>query len=793
MPIRGYEFENSDGAASEKEGEECARFSVLYAKASTRKHKIWEGDGLLVCYSSFAVLKSEDEKDVICRSTSLKKIEDLEEGKSIFMGGWEVQIQQRLFVAPGTISSTPKTLPPPQVRLSSTPDSRKRPSIEKIVGAKRIQSKSTFVSPVCGSYEVVKVSLSPPFIINEDEVAEQSVPPIFADPKFTKFLRDHQKDGVRFIYQRLKNEGGGAILADEMGLGKKVFKTIAATWALLKNKQLNLSKCLLVVPSSLVNNWQFEFKKWFRNDRLPAMRMQKTKDLKTFAVSANYNPYLIISYDMALRYQKELASLKFDMIVCDEGHRLKNSAGKLRKALMSLEIPRRLILTGTPMQNDLTEFHSLLDFVVPNEFGTAAEFREMCTNKEFELNEKTSKCMLRRTSDVNNAHLPPKHEFVLFCKPSPLQRKLHLDITDRVTGDPLSSSTKNSSRSASQENSKQEYLGILDSYPKGYDPRSATSTDSGKLSVLLSMIASFRKLEESTVIVSNSTMTLNMVEMLIRALGFRVFRLDGSTPVSERQKLVAKFNESCCPDNVFLLSTKAGGVGLNLTGASRLVLFDSDWNPANDVQAMARIWRDGQTKPCHIYRLIATGTIDEKIIQRQIKKTGLGAVIDLLEMKECANIKDEDLDDIFNVPDTECETHDLCECPCDGRGLLITEKDEEEEEHDEEGKEEEEEEEVKDSEESQGEEPSESTPDIFEAPEDGEAEPTEKEVEAKIEKDSKRVSMAELSRWRHFSPRHPATWDYFVEKAGLKAKKEDDDEEEEENELTFAFYLSSNF
>ncbi|KAK6057244.1 helicase protein [Cooperia oncophora] len=128
--------------------------------------------------------------------------------------------------------------------------------------------------------------------------------------------------------------------------------------------------------------------------------------------------------------------------------------------------------------------------------------------------------------------------------------------------------------------------------------------DGRKLSVFVEMMACFRQMGECAVIVSNFTKTLDMLASLCASLGLCVLRLDGQTPTSDRQALVSQFNSERNPENVFLLSTRAGGVGLNLIGASRLILFDSDWNPASDLQAMARIWRDGQTKPCHIYRLV---------------------------------------------------------------------------------------------------------------------------------------------------------------------------------------------
>uniref|UniRef100_A0A0N4WFS4 DNA repair and recombination protein RAD54-like n=1 Tax=Haemonchus placei TaxID=6290 RepID=A0A0N4WFS4_HAEPC len=170
---------------------------------------------------------------------------------------------------------------------------------------------------------------------------------------------------------------------------------------------------------------------------------------------------------------------------------------------------------------------------------------------------------------------------------------------------------------------------------------------------------------------------LDMVTSLCSSLGLCVMRLDGKTPVADRQTLITKFNSEKNSDNVFLLSTKAGGIGLNLIGASRLILFDSDWNPASDLQAMARIWRDGQTKPCHIYRLITAGTVEEKILHRQIKKTGLNSLINFSDEPYNTTFLDDELKDIFTLSEVECETHEMAGCSCDGCGLLPDEVDDE--------------------------------------------------------------------------------------------------------------------
>ncbi|ULT93078.1 hypothetical protein L3Y34_002927 [Caenorhabditis briggsae] len=660
--------------------------------------------------------------------------------------------------------------------------------------------------------------------------------------------------------------------------------------------------------------------------RFPAVIALTAMDIKSYQTTIKTMPYLVISYDLAQRHVEKLRACRFDVMVCDEGHKLKNLDGRLRKTLLSLEIPRRLILTGTPMQNDFDEFYSILNFVCPAKFDSLPRFRLMCNDDVEQLNEIIDECMLRRTAaDVNLTHLPEKHEYILFCAASRIQKAIHSEICDYMTGDPLSLiffarqlanhpkllldnlREKNSKTGEKSLKQAQKHTALLLAFDGPNMPRGAAK-ESGKLYALADMLKCFRMLQECTVVVSNYIETLDMIEQLCAYLEFRVFRLDGKTQVQDRQKLVRNFNDQRDPSNIFLLSTKAGGVGLNLIGASRLVLFDSDWNPANDQQAMARIWRDGQVRPCHIYRLITTGTIEEKMLQRQIKKTGLGCVIDAIEVGDTVStFTDEDLKDIFTFTgdDTECNTHDLCDCSCDGTGMLESEMDEETEEEnntvenmdpsfglpkredvagimpedddvddgdianmedfdekvlktddvakapkkrnwdsddedDDEEVDDEELEEETDSEtigpeieitldeemhkrmvaaigkgpalnadklkakqpksigynnEEDDDEVVQDSPDVFAnlVKEEGEnsgkksRNPKKSAEKGKKKEPSRTIaSLAELSRWRHFSPRHPDTWHHFMVNAGLSQVDTDVD-------LTFAFYQESKF
>lgn len=294
--------------------------------------------------------------------------------------------------------------------------------------------------------------------------------------------------------------------------------------------------------------------------------------------------------------------------------------------------------------------------------------------------------VLRRTSEINDQYLPPKHELVLFCDPSPLQRDLYNFLLEspvlrRCINQPMDIHGQhlvalNALRKLANapqliydmaqkregvlddENILDGLVGFVHDYAKTHESRQEVSmsqddkeptvtfheNSSGKMKVLMRLLSTIYDQKEKekppskVVVVSNFTQTLDSIQQALDSRQFSYLRLDGQTDQDKRMTLVDKFNQPGSNHFVFLLSTKAGGVGLNLIGASRLVLFDIDWNPSHDQQAMARIWRDGQkAKNVYIYRLLTTETIDEKIFQRQIVKLSL-----LHRFMVCASVLSSD-------------------------------------------------------------------------------------------------------------------------------------------------------
>ncbi|ORZ13350.1 SNF2 family N-terminal domain-domain-containing protein [Lobosporangium transversale] len=517
---------------------------------------------------------------------------------------------------------------------------------------------------------------------------------VVIDPVLGQHLRPHQKEGVQFLYEcvmQMKNfHGQGAILADEMGLGKTL-QTITLIWTLLKQspyygeESCVIKKALIVCPASLIKNWQKEFKKWLGIERLRVFAVDSKSTMTDFTLGKIY-PVMIIGYEKLRTVQDELVNTNFDIIVCDEGHRLKTSNIKTAQVIRSFSTMRRIILSGTPIQNDLGELFSMIDFVNPGLFENYSSFKRVfedpivksrqpdCSSSdallglERYLTRLTNQFILRRTAQVSYEFLPRKSEFVIFCRPSPLQCAMYRHILD----------SPYLQNCFSMESSR--YLACITvlrklcNSPKlvleqaKVSNRHALFQDkSRKLSFVEALLKSIkRNTTERVVLVSNFTQTLDLLEGICTRYHFSFFRLDGSTPTSKRQEYVDKFNAPNCRKFVFLLSAKSGGLGLNLIGASRLIMFDIDWNPSVDLQAMARIYRDGQTRPVYIYRLLSSGTIEEKIYQRQLTKVGLcDSLMDGKTSEKLNKFSIEELKDLFTFHEDEpCLTHTLLGCDC---------------------------------------------------------------------------------------------------------------------------------
>ena len=551
------------------------------------------------------------------------------------------------------------------------------------------------------------------------EVEEHKKVPVVIDPRLAKVLRPHQVEGVKFLYRcvtgLIDTKANGCIMADEMGLGKTL-QCIALMWTLLKQSpepgKSTIQKCVIACPSSLVRNWANELVKWLGKDAVTpfavdgkASKDELTTQLRQWSIASGravVRPVLIVSYETLRLNVGELSNTPIGLLLCDEGHRLKNGESQTFEALNGLNVSRRVILSGTPIQNDLSEYFSLLNFANPSLLGTRMEFR-----KQYELpilrgrdaagteadqakgNERlaellalVNKFIIRRTNDILSKYLPVKYEHVVFCNLAPFQLDLYNhfiqspEIKSLLRGkgsQPLKAigMLKKLCNHPDLLNLPDDLPGCENYFPDDYVPKDARGRDrdvkswySGKMQVLDRMLARIRQdTNDKIVLISNYTQTLDIFDKLCRSRSYGVLRLDGTMNVNKRQKLVDKFNDPDGDEFVFLLSSKAGGCGLNLIGANRLVLFDPDWNPAADQQALARVWRDGQKKDCFVYRFIATGTIEEKIFQRQSHKQSLSScVVDSAEDVE-RHFSLDSLRELFQYKaHTRSDTHDSFRC-----------------------------------------------------------------------------------------------------------------------------------
>ncbi|KAG5451677.1 DNA repair and recombination protein rad54b [Clonorchis sinensis] len=886
-------------------------FEVVFAKASTKKHKKWEYDGFAIISGRTVTLTNDRGKTIA--STSGHKwtyLNALEEGSVIKIGSYEAELLSS--IPPGIYSErTGKSVDKKEVVTCE--DTASSAPIPGAVGiAAENPNKHDSDAPTLPSWRHLsksdmssltrKTTPHPPGALlmprpPADCVWTQNpdglpIMDVALDPRFTSRLRPHQKEGLVFLYQCIMGfsskslpsnplssvlsdthepvENGpiyGCILADEMGLGKTV-QTIALLWLLLKQGPYGgrpvVRRCLIVTPSTLIQNWAKEFSKWLGRERLPFYCVGQTATIKNYLAQQHPPPVIIMSYEMLVQHSCEVQSIpNLDMVVCDEGHRLKNSGIHTSLVLRQLPCRRRMIVTGTPVQNNLEELWSLAEFCAPGRLAESQEAfrREFIHRRKAsedpgagwdeensphpKLSSLLSTFLLRRTTEVmrpeltskiaensSNAHdrfrpswgssgrrsprvsvnlmfylnphwtdfdkcahlhissvltghspgtqlnLPLRHMYEIKCR-SPNRCYPLIEACAYVTllpvtlicalGQPGSipalvlpsgcmvvrhrqgataerlritgvcrvvalskifqcigcvqhvdlvqviSNEKNRSAVAPirclaaipPEGSTRlphslttELLTLLDESPglrssadlktMGFDV--GAISDSGKLKVLDHMLHQLfgrsNGINSSTknaskhrlVLVSNFTQTLDLLEMVcFRVTGRRPLRLDGQTPNKRRLEIVEQLNDLNSCERILLLSSRAGGTGLNLVGADHLILYDMDWNPANDAQAMARIWRPGQSRPVRLYRLVTAGGLEERIFQRQAAKLALSHHV-LLDYSESAQSKTwqygsrrsgiltrEELRDLFQTPPSHCLswTHHLIGCTCD--------------------------------------------------------------------------------------------------------------------------------
>lgn len=462
-------------------------------------------------------------------------------------------------------------------------------------------------------------------------------------------LKAYQVDGLRWMVSLYNNNLNG-ILADEMGLGKTI-QTISLITYLVESKN-NPGPFLIIVPLSTMGNWVRELDLWapsltkiiYRGDKAKRKSMQQTQ-----MAGGNYN-VVLTTYEFTVKDQNILSPIYWQYIIIDEGHRMKNANCKLAMTLgVKYKSRNRLLLTGTPLQNNLTELWALLNFLLPKIFASADTF-ETWFKRPFEstalgdsadleeeetllvinrLHQVLRPFLLRRLKTDVESQLPQKVEHVLPCAMSSWQKVIYRQIMNRIglaTGRANGVRAFNNLLMQCKKVCNHPYL-FYDFEAIASLPQDCLIRASGKFHVLHHMLPKLRLHGHRTLIFSQMTAALDYLEYFLNVVGIQHLRLDGGTKADERQTLLNKFNEKDSPYFCFLLSTRAGGLGLNLQTADTVIIFDSDWNPMMDLQAQDRAHRIGQTKVVRVFRLICPSTVEEKILEQANRKLQVDAQV----------------------------------------------------------------------------------------------------------------------------------------------------------------------
>lgn len=495
----------------------------------------------------------------------------------------------------------------------------------------------------------------------------QGLPPVAVSPHVQARLRPYQQDGLAWM-DFLRRARFGGVLADDMGLGKTL-----QTLALLQN-ELDAGRLdrpsLVVVPTSLLGNWESEARRF--TPRLNVLVLHGKQRAQLFKEVPDAH-LVVTSYPLAVRDMARLAAQAWHYLVLDEAQRIKNSRSQAAMSLKGLRARHRLCLSGTPLENHLGELWSLMDFVSPGLLGSEAQFRthyRLPIEKRQDLSQadqlarRVRPFILRRTKLQVASDLPEKTETLLRVELDGAQRDLYETVR--------ASMDKKLRDAIAKQGFNRSQIVVLDALlklrqvccdprllklPRGQDANSPPSarppvgkppTPSAKLELLLDLLPTLVEDGRRILIFSQFTEMLALIEPELDRLKVGYLKLTGES--QDRAALVHTFQQGATP--VFLISLKAGGVGLNLTAADTVILYDPWWNPAVEQQAIDRAYRIGQDKPVFVYKLVASGTVEDKMLELQARKAGLAESL-LAGVASDAALNAEDFEELFKPLDAE--------------------------------------------------------------------------------------------------------------------------------------------
>ncbi|XP_045212633.2 DNA excision repair protein ERCC-6-like [Mercenaria mercenaria] len=498
-------------------------------------------------------------------------------------------------------------------------------------------------------------------------------------------LYKYQKTCVKWLWELHCQQAGG-IVGDEMGLGKTI-QAIAflagLKYSRLRSRNFNyvgLGPSMIVCPATVMHQWVKEFHTWWPPFRVAVLHgsgtyIGKERDLIRHIVKNN--GILVTSYSTLVLQQEHILPYDWHYIILDEGHKIRNPDVKATLVCKQFRTPHRIILSGSPIQNNLRELWSLMDFVFPGKLGTLPDFLQHfavpivqggysnATDVQVQSAYKCA-CVLRDTinpyllrrmkADVKmNINLPGKTEQVLFCRLSKDQREVYEEyLASRECQEILRGRLMVFS-GLIQLRKICNHPDLATGGPRVFkgDNDTDSSLDygywkrAGKMIVVDALLKLWKKQGHRALLFTQSKQMLDVMEKYVQEKRYTYVRMDGGTGISSRQPLVQKYNtdESIY---LFLLTTRVGGLGVNLVGANRIIIYDPDWNPSTDMQARERAWRIGQKRQVTIYRLLTTGTIEEKIYHRQIFKQFLTNRV-LKDPKQRRLFKTNDLYELFSL------------------------------------------------------------------------------------------------------------------------------------------------
>ncbi|KAM3858547.1 chromodomain-helicase-DNA-binding protein 4a [Diretmus argenteus] len=494
-------------------------------------------------------------------------------------------------------------------------------------------------------------------------------------------LHPYQLEGLNWLRFSWA-QGTDTILADEMGLGKTV-QTAVFLYSLYKEGH-SKGPFLVSAPLSTIINWEREFEMWapdmyvmtyigdkdsravirenefsFEDNAIrggkKASRMKKDSTVKFHVLLTSYE---LITIDMAI-----LGSIDWACLVVDEAHRLKNNQSKFFRVLNNYPLQHKLLLTGTPLQNNLEELFHLLNFLTPERFsnleGFLEEFADIAKEDQIKkLHDMLGPHMLRRLKADVFKHMPSKTELIVRVELSPMQKKYYKFI---LTRNFEALNTRGGGNQVSLLNVVMDlkkccnhpYLFPVAAMeapkmPNGMYDGSALTKAAGKLMLLMKMLRKLKDGGHRVLIFSQMTKMLDLLEDFLENEGYKYERIDGGITGGMRQEAIDRFNAPGAVQFAFLLSTRAGGLGINLATADTVIIYDSDWNPHNDIQAFSRAHRIGQNKKVMIYRFVTKASVEERITQVAKKKMMLTHLVVRPGLgSKTGSMSKQELDDIL--------------------------------------------------------------------------------------------------------------------------------------------------